>query len=163
MAVGSFWSEQTGDIDSPLTLRRKIKADEELDMTPMIDCVFQLLIFFLVGSTPDLQTEVLLPPARHGTAVMPGSALIVTLADPGRQGPALVYLADGKIGDPLPGEPAAQEAAVAQAVEQAHREGKEMVLVKAERSVRHRDVSRIAAAASQIPGIKLELAVHEIE
>jgi biopolymer transport protein ExbD len=142
-------------------LRGKTKTDDEIDMTPMIDCVFQLLIFFLVGSTPDVKTEVMLPPAHHGVAVDPGSAMILTLADSGSKEPALVYLADGKVGSPLAGEPATQEAMVTQAVEKANREGINMVLIKAERSVRHRDVSRIASAATQVQGIKLELAIQE--
>ena len=54
------------DPSGPVLTRRRIKQETELDITPMIDITFLLLIFFLVASTPDLQVEVKLPPARHG-------------------------------------------------------------------------------------------------
>jgi biopolymer transport protein ExbD len=37
------------------------RIDDEMDMTPMIDCVFLLLIFFLVTSTFALQKSLLMP------------------------------------------------------------------------------------------------------
>jgi biopolymer transport protein ExbD len=41
---------------------RRSKGDDELDMTPMIDCVFLLLIFFLVTSSFALQKAMEIPP-----------------------------------------------------------------------------------------------------
>jgi len=139
------------------------RGDEDVDMTPMIDCVFLLLIFFLVGSTPDLKTSVELAPARHGTGTSSHNATIITIANRGAPGPGLVYLADGKIGTPLPDDPAEQEAALTKAVRQGFHNGKTSVLVKAERSVKHREVSRVANAAGQVEGIQLFLAVFEIK
>ena len=40
-----------------------------MDMTPMIDITFLLLIFFLVSSHPDQATSIALPKAQHGDAV----------------------------------------------------------------------------------------------
>ncbi len=138
------------------------RESDEIDMTPMIDCVFLLLIFFLVGSIPDLKTAVELAPARHGAAADPSASTIITIADRGGKVPAAVYLADGKVGAPLPDDPAAQQAAITAAVRKGFQEGKTNVLVKAERTVKHRDVSRAAVAAGQVEGIKLFLAVFEI-
>lgn len=46
--------------------------DDELDMTPMIDIVFQLLIFFMVTATWDLQKAIELPtPEPRQTAGVP--------------------------------------------------------------------------------------------
>lgn len=137
------------------------ESAEELDMTPMIDCVFLLLIFFVMGAIPDLQTEVLLPPARHGVAANPRQSVFITVAERGGPGPARVYLADGKVGDPLPDDPQAQRAAIIQAVQAGRHQGKTGVILKAERTVRHAEVSRIAEAASQSPNMKLYLAVLE--
>ena len=164
MAGTSLWNEQSGGSEeAPVVFRRALDTSNELDMTPMIDCTFLLLIFFLVGSTPDMDTAVQLPPARHGVAADPRTSVIVTIAERGGSAPALVYLADGKIGTPLPDDPAAQEAAILQAVEQGHSEGKTGVLVKAERGVKHSDVARAAAVVGQVQGMRLYLAVLEAD
>jgi len=153
----------TMESSGPVLPRRPIADTADLDITPMIDITFLLLIFFLVASIPDMQTAVELPPARYGLGVNPRTSVIVTIAERGGKGAPLVYLADGKVGVPLPDNPAEQEKAVEQAVEAGYAEGNATVLVKAEKGVKHRDVSRISAAAARVEGIKLHLAVLEIE
>ena len=81
-------------------------------MTPMIDCVFLLLIFFTVTSRPDQATSVELPPARYGKGVSLQDSVIITVASREGNRPAAVYLADGTIGSPLPENPKEMEAAV---------------------------------------------------
>lgn len=66
----SFENEEDDLLDDgPALPRRRLTEDSELDMTPMIDCVFLLLIFFTVTSRPDQATSVELPPARYGKGV----------------------------------------------------------------------------------------------
>ena len=163
MASDQTWDELAGDEDVHVAWRRPAEESDEIDMTPMIDCVFLLLIFFLFKVTPDLQTAVELPPAQFGTGANPRMSVIVTLAERGGPGPARVYLADGKVGDPLPDDPAAQKAAIAAAAEQGHREGKTGVILKAERTVKHADVARACDAAAEAGGMKLYLAVFEAD
>lgn len=146
-----------------LFARRRAAADTELDISPMIDCVFLLLIFFIVTSVPEAQTALELAAARHGVGVQPRDSLIVSLADSGDSGPAAIYLADGKQGDPLAGSAEQQDALIRQAVEDARSNGKAIVLIKAEKGVLHRDVARVATAASAVEGIQLNLAVIEAE
>lgn len=57
-------------IEPPLNLRRKDLPDDGLDMTPMVDCTFLLLIFFMVTAAFALQKSIELPtPDRaEGTA-----------------------------------------------------------------------------------------------
>jgi biopolymer transport protein ExbD len=162
MAADQTWAEEFAAGDSEaVVLRRPQRGSDEIDMTAMIDCVFLLLIFFLVGSIPDSQTAVELPPARYGEGVSPQTSVVVTIAEPQGKGSGIVYLADGKVGKPLPDDPAQQKAAVLEAVQKGYREGKSTVLIKAEGKVRHRDVSRIAAAAAEVEGVKLYVAVFE--
>ncbi len=163
MARTSSWDALQSEDDLRVEWRRPSEQAEDIDMTPMIDCVFLLLVFFLVASTPDLKTAVELPPAQYGIGADPASSVIVTVADRGGTGPALVYLADGKVGQPLSDDPDERFAAVALAVEEGQQQGKTGVLVKAERSVRHADVSRVADAAGQVGGMKLYLAVFETD
>jgi biopolymer transport protein ExbD len=145
---------------------RPKRSDDEVDMTPMIDCVFLLLIFFLVGSIPDLKTSVELPPARHGAGADPFKSVIVTIADAGENQPAAVYIGDGKVGAPLSGDPAAQHAAIVEALKQGIQEGKTTFMIKAEKSVKHREVSRVASAAKDVESSEksnIYLAIFEIK
>ena len=52
-----------------IKLRKTIREDAELDITPMIDVVFLLLAFFVVVSKMDPTTAVDLPKAQYGFAV----------------------------------------------------------------------------------------------
>jgi len=47
--------------DDAVAFERKLAADDEIDMTPMIDCVFLLLIFFLVTASFQLQKALEVP------------------------------------------------------------------------------------------------------
>ncbi|HWB13774.1 MAG TPA: biopolymer transporter ExbD [Pirellulales bacterium] len=148
--------------DEPPIKRRKAPVeDTEMDITPMIDCTFLLLIFFTVTSTPDAQTALNLAPAKHGVGVSIQDSLIISVADAGEGKAADIYLADGKVGQPLQGTPEEQDAQIRQAVEEAMASGKSSVLIKAEKGVLHRDVSRAASAAGAVEGVSLNLAVME--
>ncbi|MBI3469576.1 MAG: biopolymer transporter ExbD [Planctomycetes bacterium] len=144
----------------PIVLRSRIRSDAELDMTPMIDCVFLLLIYFLVATRPDAATAITLPAAQFGSAVSAKRATILTVVDQGGGG-ALVYLADGKKGSPLAGNEEQQAAVIRDAVQEGLRSGKPNVLIKAERKTPHREVARIARAATQVGGVTLDLAVMD--
>ena len=126
MADDQAWRkvlEEEGELpeeeqEGPVLPRRPVSDTAEMDITPMIDITFLLLIFFLVCSTASVQTAVELPPARHGTGVSDRTSVVLTVADRGGAGPARVYLADGKKGKPLPDDEDLQAAEITQAVEQ---------------------------------------------
>lgn len=86
------------------------------------------------------------------------NALTITLIDTEGK-PAAVYLADGKVGEPLLGTPEEQDDQIRQAVVQGVSAGKPNVVIKAEKGVAHRDVLRVSAAAGSIEGVSLHLAV----
>ena len=137
-------------------------VDDEMDITPMIDMTFLLLVFFIVASTPDVQTAVELPPAHFGQGVSQHRATLVTVAQSGDDR-IQIYLADGKVGPALPDDQDEQERLIRQAVEDGIGAGKSEVIIKAERGVRHREVSRIAAAAGSVEGARLYVAIFEVE
>ena len=143
--------------------RRPVSDSADMDITPMIDITFLLLIFFLVCSTTDPQAAVELPPARHGSGVSDRTSVVLTVADRGSSGPALVYLGNGRQGSPLPDDQDLQATAIADAVEKGFREGKSAVLIKAEKGVKHGDVWRVETAAGGVEGVKLHVAVLEVE
>jgi biopolymer transport protein ExbD len=151
------------DDDAPVIRRRKVKNTAEMDITPMIDITFLLLIFFIVSSTAGNQTAVDLARARHGTGVNHRNAVIVTLDERGSPGGALVYLADGCVGDPLPDDPELQRKQIVEAVRHGVEANKTAVLIKAAKGVKHGEVARVSTAASEVEGITLHLAIFETD
>jgi biopolymer transport protein ExbD len=153
-----------GDDDQPIQLPRRPKQEVDMDITPMIDIVFLLLIFFLVASRIDADIQVSLPPARHGTAVATKNAVILTVAQ-GTGDQAEIYKGDGAdpAGKLASTDPADQEAEIVDYVQAAMNDGKENVLVKAEKNVKHREVSRVAKAIGLVEGARLFVAVKEEE
>lgn len=150
-----------GDDDTPLVRPRDRTDDAEMDITPMIDITFLLLIFFVVCSIADQQTSIELAKATHGKGVTERDAIVITVAGGGIDA-APVYLADGVQGAPLAGDWDAQRDLIEATVAQGQREEqKENVLIKADRHVAHRDVARVIKAASRVEGVKIHLAVLE--
>ena len=135
--------------------------DAEMDITPMIDITFLMLIFFLVASTPDQQTAIQLPKANHGVGVSQLHSVLFTVGEGGLDH-APVYAADGKIpkfqlSDSL-GERNQQ---IRAAVEKGFLENKSNVVIKADKTVAFREVSRVIKEVSKIEGVKIHLAVLE--
>jgi biopolymer transport protein ExbD len=141
--------------------RRRLKIDNTLDITPMIDVTFLLLIFFIVAGRPDVQAALSLPAAEYGVGVSRKDSLVISVAVGDRPGAAKVYLADGKVGEPISGDDASQEAQIRSAVQSALRGGATEVLIKAEKDVRHREVARVMRAAGAT-GVRIHLAVAEM-
>jgi len=186
--IDSTFDEQLG-ADGDVLPHAHARDDSvgDLDITPMIDIVFLLLIFFLVASIPDVGVQAELPPARHGVGMNPRKAVIITLAEQPNSPDALVYLADGKQGAPLPANPAARQAAIDRALRgkggvllpnSARRQSEIIsravtigvnelkytnVILKAERGVLHREVNRVAEAvgAADVEDVQLGFAVLE--
>ena len=147
-------------------LRSKTYDDSEMDITPMIDMTFLLLIFFLVASKMDPSAAVSLPPARYGLPVVEKSSVIITLAA-GENGTAVVYKGNGTVPDELVdgSDMQAQEDEVAAYVEKELGDAtKENVLIKAEKGIKYREVARISKAATRPEAVRqLYFAVMEVQ
>ncbi len=147
-----------------LTKQRKQIVEEEMDITPMIDCTFLLLIFFLVASRIDTQVVLDLPPAKHASAVLVEHSVVLTVTK-GSGDLAAVYQGDTPGPNTLiPGATAAdQDQAITSYVEKeiANSVNKKFVLIKAEGNVKHREVARVAKAASQTEFQQLYVGVME--
>lgn len=133
--------------------------DSELDLTPMIDMTFLLLIFFLVSSRLTAEETVDLPKARHGHVVLSKESVIVLMRrGSGQQ--AEVLRSDGTaFSDDLE----QQNAEVAQYVAQSLDAGKKHVIIRAAGAVRHGEVGRISKAISESleEGSMINIAVIE--
>ncbi|TWT75860.1 Biopolymer transport protein ExbD/TolR [Posidoniimonas polymericola] len=146
----------------PLRRRRK-DSDDEMDITPMIDITFLLLIFFLVASTPDKQTAIELPDAKSGSPVSQLTSVVFTIGDGGLD-TAPVYKADGKIEEfRLSDDPEKRKEEVKQAVEEGFAETKTDAVIKGDKSINCREVHNLIKAISQVEGMKIHLAILEVE
>ena len=132
--------------------------DHSFDVTAMVDVVSLMNIYFLitfVGAAMGLFDP---PPASHCRALDPDKASIFTVIR-GRGETIELYVGDGKNGTPLTA-PEDQEERIADTVRTDLARGKSDVLFKADKSIRLRDMRRLARAASQ-EGIALHFSVEE--
>jgi biopolymer transport protein ExbD len=157
-----------------VALPRRHRVDEdEIDITPMIDITFLLLIFFLVASRLQQNVMAELPLARYGDGVSTKTAVILTVIHgPGETD--LVFRGDTTNAENRIDAPdlQQQEALIAAYVEEQFKgvppdiTPKEHVILKAGRDVRSREVARVARAAARADTaeeIKLYVAVREAE
>ena len=150
--------------DGPLIVKKPISSDYEFDITAMIDLVFMMNIFFLVTSIASSLGELDLPLAQHPKAADVDSSILISILSAGEGKPAAVFLGEGSDAVRMP-EGKEQEKQVQEAVEAAMKAHppKNVLLIKAERSVLHRDVARVANVASLVEGLQLNLAVMEFD
>ena len=164
------WNVELEEVvgENELLKPRKQLEDTEMDITPMIDITFLLLIFFLVASNMDQATPVSLPPAEYGTTVATRASVFVTVDKPSGDEPAPVYKGDGV--DPanlidssdLEALEAELETFVADTILEDDR--KQYVVIKAAKGVKHRDVARVAKSVARVAEVqRLHVAVMEVE
>ncbi len=160
--------DDVDDRPAPLAPREALE-DTEMDITPMIDITFLLLIFFIVSSKMDPSSNVPLPPAAAGVAVPVKSSVIISVG-PGdtADSPAKVYKGDGIKAENAfqDGDLEAQEEEIAAYVEDQMLENPELiyVLIKASKGIKYREVSRVQDAVSKPETVKqLHIAVVEVQ
>src|SRR5271169_6587309 len=87
-----FWKSsrptRTEGPPTAMLLRRDSdqQPNEHIDMTPMVDVVFQLMTFMLFSVQMTGGEKVDVPPARHGVGVEETQATFLTLAKPAAPG-----------------------------------------------------------------------------
>jgi biopolymer transport protein ExbD len=147
---------------SRISSARRKQEDDEIDITPMIDMTFLLLIFFLLTSKLDSGSEVTLPKALHGVPVAAKQSVVITVKSVGNDG-VEVYLGEGT--DPsdrvTATEPEPFREAIQDAVNKGLKEDKEQVLIRASRDVKHKEIAKILRAIGDIEGATSFVAVLE--
>lgn len=136
----------------PVLMRRRKLEEADMDITPMIDMTFLLLIFFIVTSKMGPKAGVELPPARQGTAAVEKNTVILTVG-PGDPF-ASVYRGESvEPQDAFTGSNLEeQESEIIKYIEaEIAKSGgtKTAVLVLAEQGLKHREVARIAKAVGR--------------
>jgi biopolymer transport protein ExbD len=140
--------------------RRKSNSEMELDITPMIDVTFLLLIFFMVASTMQPTAENDIPPAKHGVGIETEYSTVISIRLPDADDAApIIYLGEGgtkpvDVNDELDDK-------IEQHVKDGFKKGRSRVIIKADRSVRHGFVQRVARAANSVDGIRFFIGVQD--
>ncbi|MFG0333249.1 MAG: ExbD/TolR family protein [Maioricimonas sp. JB049] len=127
--------------------RRRMPVDDDLDITPMIDVTFLLLILFMVTSTMKSPSALHVPPARHGAGVEIRDSTVISIFH--TEGQPEIYRADGerKNGPVAVGDVVAYvQAGVA--------EQKTNVIIKADRDIPSGIVEEVARAAAEVEGVR---------
>lgn len=152
----------TSDESNLVVLRKRDREDAEMDITPMIDINFLLLIFFLVCSTADQLNSVQIPPAYFGTTVSERDSVVITVDGSGMD--SVVYLGGNTSGSPLSSNREIQEKELLEAVESGFREGKDTVVLRACGELFQAEIDRIETIIGTVEGVRtLHLAVKEVK
>ncbi len=142
------------DVEASGWKRTRRVTTGDMDITPMIDVVFLLLIFFMVASTMQGTPEIDVPPAVHSLGVEANNAVVVTIFAASARGAERIVLGDGA-GD----EGSLDD--VKRYVADAARAGKTNVVLKAEGDVPHGIVNQLSRAIGEVEGVKLYVGVGD--
>jgi biopolymer transport protein ExbD len=140
-----------------MLLRREAtdERDEHIDMTPMVDVVFQLMTFMLFSVQMSGGEKVDVPPARHGVGVQESQATFLTLIKPAAEGAEPRLLLGHGEGASVTLDQARK--AVADGV----REGRRKVILQADGAVPHGEVLKVAAVVTEVEGVTVHVGVQE--
>ncbi len=141
-----------------MLLRRDMdqERDEHIDMTPMVDVVFQLMTFMLFTVQMTGGEKVDVPPARHGVGVEESNATFLTLTKPsatGGESRLLLGHGDGPVATLDQARKAAADGA---------KQGRTKVIIQADSEVPHGEVLKVAGAVAQVEGVTVHLGVQEL-
>ena len=140
-----------------MLLRRESTEDrdEHIDMTPMVDVVFQLMTFMLFSVQMTGGEKVDVPPARHGVGVQESMATFLTILRPAVLGAEPRLL----LGH---GEGASVNLdQVRKAVALGVKDGRRKVILQADGDVPHGEVLKVASAVTEVEGVTVHVGVQE--
>ncbi|RLS79194.1 MAG: biopolymer transporter ExbD [Planctomycetota bacterium] len=70
------------DDDEPYVRKKQPEPDTEIDITPMIDVTFQLLIFFMVTSTMQGNPPAEIPKSSSGGSIETAKVILIVIKAP---------------------------------------------------------------------------------
>jgi biopolymer transport protein ExbD len=136
---------QEVDEEGAVGLPQVPPVDGEMDITPMIDIVFLLLIFFIVSSKMTAEPTYPLPAAKNGAAIPVKNCVVLTVKRGGGDN-AVIAKADGTLfSDDLE----QQAAEIAEYIQLGFDMQKSEILIRAEGGVRSGEINRIKEMVSE--------------
>ena len=152
----AFVPAEIGDEEGelPLAIRRRSNLEEEMDLTPMVDVTFQLLIFFMVSASFSLQKSIEVPtpdPDQKGA-----SQQVQTLDD--LQGTSIIVKIDASNTIWIDDEPLADALRLSDTLrDKMRREQKTELLVTADAASLHRTVISVIDSANEVGMQKIRM------
>ncbi|WP_261362818.1 ExbD/TolR family protein [Rubinisphaera margarita] len=141
-----------GFLSGTTSAKRRSSQEADLDITPMIDVTFLLLIFFMVTSTMQSTPAIDLPVAHHGVGVSRSENVIVSVID--QDGIPLL----------MAGEPPAPEMTldeITQHVRQQVDLGKSGIIVKASGTIPSGYIKQLTQRLQALGEVRFHYAVSE--
>lgn len=133
-------------------LKRRTFPEADLDITPMIDVTFLLLIFFMVSSTMQNEKDIDVPVAIHGTGVEVRSAGLINIY---ANDPEPVIEIES-VGMELTLDDVESE------VSQWYADNNDVeVIIKAERDVPSGFVNQVVKSVTKTDGVKFSIGVQD--
>ena len=137
-----------------MNFRPRRKDDLDLNLTPLIDVVFLLLIFFMVSTTFEMKSEIniKLPEAAENRAEVVPDSIVVALDANGR-----VFVDDNPLVN-------AQITTIREALRQsAQKLDNPSVIINADANATHQSVVRVMDAARQLSLTRITFATRALE
>lgn len=150
----------TGGFGNSLGQTKPKEEETEFDITAMVDLIFLLNNFFLISWVAAMQADVDLPSAKHCVGADPDMCVNVVLVAPEGERYPKVMVGDDEEGITDRNEISQK---VEAAIRSGLREGKDTLMIRAEKKVKLKDISHVASVLQGIDGVKLRLAVMEKE
>ncbi|MFQ5731456.1 MAG: ExbD/TolR family protein [Planctomycetaceae bacterium] len=133
--------------------KRSTGGDADLDITPMIDVTFLLLIFFMVASTMQKAPNMDVPAAKHGSSLDPSGAITFFITGDGSK--ETVPAITGERKDTYSIE---QFASKVRAEAQG---GKHTVIIQADGRVPSGFIDDVLRSIKDVPGVRYNVGVRE--
>ncbi len=143
--VDSYLIDQEEDLTPAVQMPKRPPMDDEMDITPMIDMTFLLLIFFILTSKMTAEPTYPLPRAKSGNSVAVKNCVVIVVRR-GSGDAAVVSRADGTV---FSDDPEQQSAEIGEYIQLGLNSQKSEVLVRAEGAVRNGEISRIKEIISE--------------
>jgi biopolymer transport protein ExbD len=131
------------------------ERNEHIDMTPMVDVVFQLMTFMLFSVQMTGGEKVDVPPARHGIGVEETAATFLSMtkpSGPGNESTLLLGIGEG---------PTITLEQARKAVADGVKDGRQKVVIQADGDVPHGEIVKVVGAVGQVEGVTVHLGVQE--
>jgi biopolymer transport protein ExbD len=153
-----------GDDDDAPVGGPKTQSDADLDITPMIDVTFLLLIFFMVTSTMQ-QSQENLPAAEHGVGVESRDSLVVSILASKSVSESPTVRVGGSeelSGTGAPGTlDESRREQIRELVGQARQEGRSRVIIRADREVPYGFISQVMRTVNEVEGMAFSFEVKD--
>ncbi|MDZ4848767.1 MAG: biopolymer transporter ExbD [Pirellulaceae bacterium] len=146
LSIDDGMGSDVEDVTPPVTMPKRLPMDSEMDITPMIDMTFLLLIFFILTSKMTAEPTYPLPMAKNGSSVAVKNCVVIVVRR-GSGDAAVVSRADGTA---FADDIEQQSAEIAEYIQRGLDTQKSEVLVRAEGAVQNGEINRIKEVLSEV-------------